>query len=75
MTETLSDKREGVGHLDGIRTYVYPEEDVKEFIERRIERIKLIINLYPHKKGEELAAQLIEDLINDSGKKLLEEKE
>ena len=45
--------------------------DVKEFIKRRIERIKLIIKLYPHKQGEELAGQLIEDLINDAGDKLI----
>ena len=70
--ETLSNKiREWMGYKEKMINV----EDVKEFIKRRIERIKLIINLYPYKKGEELAAQLIEDLIEDAGKKLLEEKE
>lgn len=45
-------------------------EDVKEFIKRRIDRTKLIIKLYPHKHGEELAGQLNEDLIKDAGEKL-----
>ena len=38
--------------------------------ERRAERIKLIIDLYPHKSGEELAGELIEDLYKDAGDKL-----
>jgi len=46
-------------------------KDVKEFIERRIERTKMIIQMYPHKHGEELAGQLNEDLINDAGDKLI----
>ena len=46
-------------------------KDVKEFIQRRIERIKLVIKLYPHKHGEELTGQLIEDLLNDAGKELI----
>jgi len=41
------------------------EKDVKEFIKRRLERIDLIINLYPHKSGKELAGELKEDLLND----------
>jgi len=45
-------------------------KDVKEFIKRRLERIDLIIKLYPHKSGEELAGQLKEDLMNDAGEKL-----
>jgi len=47
------------------------EEDVKEFIKRRIERTKMIIKMYPHKSGEELAGQLNEDLINDAEDKLI----
>lgn len=50
------------------------EKDVKEFIRRRIERTKLICNLYPHKTGEELAGELNEDLIKDAGDKLKEVK-
>ena len=50
----------------------YYQKDVKEFIKRRLERIDLIIKLYPHKSGEELAGQLKEDLMNDAGKELIE---
>lgn len=44
---------------------------VKEFIKKRLERIDLIIKMYPHKSGEELAGQLKEDLMNDAGEKLI----
>ena len=43
------------------------EKQDKEFIKRRIERIKLCIKLYPHKHGDELAGELIADLLNDAG--------
>ena len=46
---------------------------IKEFIKRRIERIKLIIKMYPHKHGEELAGELIEDLTKDAGDELVED--
>ena len=45
-------------------------KDVKEFIQRRLKRIDLIIKLYPHKSGKELAGQLKEDLMNDVGEEL-----
>jgi len=41
--------------------------DIKEFIKRRLERIDLIIKLYPHKSGKELAGELKEDLLNELG--------
>ena len=66
---TLSDKRiiiEGMDYPDFIKTL-----DVKEFIKRRFERIDLIIKLYPHKSGEELAGQLKEDLMDDAGEELV----
>ena len=45
----------------------------KELIKRRLERIDLIIQLYSHKKGKELAGELKEDLMNDVGGKLKNE--
>jgi len=59
--------------INGNESY-YSKRDVKEFIRRRLERIDLIIKLYPHKSGKELAGQLKEDLMNDAGSNLIENK-
>jgi len=60
----LSDKVKGINLEIGRWEYL-EIEDIKEFIKRRLERIDLIINLYPHKSGKELAGELKEDLLND----------
>ena len=54
----------------GCKSGVLDVEDVKEFIKQRIERIRLIIKMYPHKQGEELAGELVEDLLSNAGEKL-----
>ncbi len=57
------------GSIKIIMDYIQAQD--KEFIKRRMERTLLICKLYPHKHGEELAAEINEDLIKDAGDKLI----
>jgi len=68
--KTLSDEKVKADNVKYDNGFFW-ETDVKEFIKRRLERIDLIIKMYPHKKGKELAGQLKEDLMNDAGKDLI----
>ncbi len=65
---TLSDKIKPDMIISG---GIIPTTDIKDFIRRRLERTKMIIKMYPHKHGEELAGQLNEDLMNDAGSELI----
>ena len=68
----LSGMSQGVRIEDnGEQNLVFLSKDIREFIKRRIERTRLICKLYSHKKGEELAGEINEDLIKDVGNKLI----
>ena len=66
--KSLSEKIFIVRSGDLVGTKVAFSDDIKEFIkiikEDNAEGIRMIIKMYPHKSGEELASEIIEYLNN-----------